>query len=335
MSDSNKGTRWVLGFDGGCLACTTLARQVEALSAGKLTARNLREPEVREWRARTLGADAAGTPTLFAVADGRVRAWRGLGMAWQLNQLLGPSKLVQIARLLGEDSASAGAAPDQGRRRFLRTVGGAALGLTMLTGVKALGPLAAVAAGEDPLTVEVADEKTRARMLKRAERDEQMRLLIGHLQTDGFSPSAAPNVLVARQRGRIVRTMVAVDYDSRVAGRAAALVYGLEADDRDWADAIVSRDGELEYILFVGDGGTVETVKPGEVVAPLSTASCNFCQALCNIGGCGLGCFAATALVCAGNPVCIAINSYICRQLCALGSGVPCSYGCLQIGACP
>lgn len=109
---------------------------------GRLSARNLREPEVQAWLTRTLGAGAPWTPTLFAVTGEQVRAWRRLGMAWQLSRLLGPARMWRIARVLGEDSTSTDAAPNPGRRRFLRTVGGAALGLAVLSGTKALVPLA-------------------------------------------------------------------------------------------------------------------------------------------------------------------------------------------------
>lgn len=43
---------YCLGFDGDCATCTKMAHDLEALSAGRLTARNLRDPEVQGWRER-------------------------------------------------------------------------------------------------------------------------------------------------------------------------------------------------------------------------------------------------------------------------------------------
>jgi predicted DCC family thiol-disulfide oxidoreductase YuxK len=40
------GTRWLL-YDAGCSVCAALAREVEALSGGRLRVRSLREPEVQ------------------------------------------------------------------------------------------------------------------------------------------------------------------------------------------------------------------------------------------------------------------------------------------------
>lgn len=73
MEDSH-GTLWVLGFDGGCGTCRTLAQDLVELSAGKLTARSLRSAQVQVWRAQALGSDAPWAPTLFAVDTDRVRA---------------------------------------------------------------------------------------------------------------------------------------------------------------------------------------------------------------------------------------------------------------------
>jgi len=143
-------TRWVLGFDGGCLSCTDMARQIEILSGGRLTARSLRDPEVAEWRRRTLGEQGPWTPMLFSVSGTRVRAWRGSGMALRLTRLLGPASMGRIAFLLGKRGAAFEPAPNPARRQFVRTAAGAALGLALLAGRKGLDPSSAVAAGQNP-----------------------------------------------------------------------------------------------------------------------------------------------------------------------------------------
>lgn len=81
--------QWVLGFDGGCLACNSIAQRVIELSDGRVLAASLQWPFVRQWRERALGADAPWRPTLFAVEGEQVRAWTGPAMAWKLGKLLG------------------------------------------------------------------------------------------------------------------------------------------------------------------------------------------------------------------------------------------------------
>ena len=81
----------VLGFDGGCSACSGLARRVEEQLAGKLEVLSLREPPVEEWRNKTLDEDAPLVPTLFEIREpGVVRAWTGFRLAANLGRLLGP-----------------------------------------------------------------------------------------------------------------------------------------------------------------------------------------------------------------------------------------------------
>lgn len=324
-ADSNE-VRWILGFDGWCLSCTALARQLEALSDGRLTARSLREPEVQAWRAQTLGADAPWTPALFAVGDGRVRAWRRLGMAWRLSRLLGPGKMWQIARLLGESGVSTDGATNPARRQFVKTVGGAAFGLAILQGIKAFNPLPAAGAGET--TIKLADARTRDRMLKKAGKDDGVRLLSARLHKDGFGVSKAPSVFVAQEGGQALRTAVVTEY-SAAGGMTATLGFSVEPDGQSLAQALVAKDGELSHGLRVNNAGAVEIITPGVVAA---STNCNLCKGICNFGGCGLGCFTVSILFCGiGAPIC----STICRALCSLGADVPCDVACTQLGYCP
>lgn len=65
----------VLGFDAGCLTCSELARKVEEQVGDRLKVRNLREPQLEEWRKNALGEDATWAPTLFEIkgAGGKER----------------------------------------------------------------------------------------------------------------------------------------------------------------------------------------------------------------------------------------------------------------------
>lgn len=326
-------TRWILGFDGGCGTCTNLARQIEALSEGRVTARHLREPEVHRWRTQTLGAAAPWTPTLFAVADGRVRAWRRLGMAWQLGRLLGPAKMWQVARLLGESGAPADAAPDPGRRRFLRIVGGAALGLAVLSGTKALTPLA-TGAQESQVTIEPADAKTREKMLKQARSDKRVRKLHERLLADGFSPAGEPVVAVGRQNGVVHRTVVVTDYRGGTAGLTATLVFGVEAQGEDpWAYASVLDNGKPSLALTVTSNGAIEVTKAEDVVVPAQSFECTVCLFLCG-GACALGCGVACAYISRGVPPLFWICLGVCGVVCVAGG---CAYinPCYDNGFCP
>ncbi|WP_448590726.1 hypothetical protein [Thermoflexus hugenholtzii] len=72
-------TERYLLFDSGCAVCTALAREVEALSGGRLGVRSLREPEVQallnqahpNWR---------WEPMLLEIEGEQVRVFTGLAM---------------------------------------------------------------------------------------------------------------------------------------------------------------------------------------------------------------------------------------------------------------
>lgn len=330
MSSDSNDTRWILGFDGGCITCTDLARRIEGLAAGRLIARNLRETELLDWRRRTLGPDAPLTPTLFALSDDRVRVWRGLGMALRLGRLLGPGRMWQIAQLLGSGVATE-EAPSPDRRQFIRTVGGAALGLAVLTGAKALAPLAA-AAGE-AITITPADRQTSAQMLARARANQRLQRVAERLRADGFAPSGDPSVLIGRQGGAILRTVVVTPYAGRTAGETASLQFSVEPDGREWAQALVTHQGASEenYFLSVNDAGTLETTRVSEIIS-VALSGCDICKGLCAVGACGIGCGVAAFIVC--GPLAAACLG-ICANLCANTQGVPCTVGCTNLGYCP
>jgi hypothetical protein len=146
------GNRLVLGFDGGCSACSGLAKRIEEQLAGKLEVLSLREPRVAEWRKKTLGENTPLVPTLLEVREsGVVRAWTGWRLGANLGRFLGPADTWRVMQALGEfggasGGASEGARPERHRRtgrgqavggltrgQFLKGVGGAAVAMSVLS----------------------------------------------------------------------------------------------------------------------------------------------------------------------------------------------------------
>lgn len=140
------GKRLVLGFDGGCSACSELARRIEERLAGKIEVLSLHEPRVEEWREKTLGEDAPLVPTLFEVRGQEVvRAWTGWRLGANLGRFLGPADTWRVMQALdefggaseagleGAPTDSAGLVGGLTRGQFLKGVGGAAVAMSVLS----------------------------------------------------------------------------------------------------------------------------------------------------------------------------------------------------------
>lgn len=130
--------RWILGFDGGCAACSKLAREVEEIAGDRLTSRSLADPEVRVWREATLGPDAVWEPTLLRVAGSEVQAWTGRAMSWRLTRLVGARAAYRIAKVIVHLEVEPVDVPNPSRRAFMRRAGGVVVG----AGLLAVGPRA-------------------------------------------------------------------------------------------------------------------------------------------------------------------------------------------------
>ncbi len=135
------GKRLVLGFDGGCSACSELARRIEERLAGKLEVLSLREPEVEEWRKKALGEDAPLVPTLFEIRGPEVRAWTRWRLGARLGRFLGPVAAWRVVQALDEvgevfkveGTPAVGAFTGLTRGQFLKGVGGAAVAMSVLS----------------------------------------------------------------------------------------------------------------------------------------------------------------------------------------------------------
>ena len=111
------GTRWLL-YDAGCSVCAALAREVEALSGGRLRVRSLREPEVQA----LLDQAHPGwqwEPMLVEIEGEQVRVFAGLAMRMRLLQILGPARALRVAQAVARMGGPV-LGVDWGRRRLLR-----------------------------------------------------------------------------------------------------------------------------------------------------------------------------------------------------------------------
>ena len=180
-----RGKMLVLGFDAGCSTCSDVAKLIEERVDGKLTVRNLRDPEVQRWREKALGVAAPWAPTLFEVGPGsdEVQAWVGVKMSLALGRRLGPRDSWRVMQALGEigavpmieESTVVGKLPEKAqeavagmsRGQFLKGMGGAAVASVILAG----GPLAlpADAANRSPYDI-VKGRKMKGAELARAAR---------------------------------------------------------------------------------------------------------------------------------------------------------------------
>jgi hypothetical protein len=139
-----------LGFDAGCSSCSGIATRIEERVGDKLVIRNLRDPELMEWRREALGEAAPWAPILFEVEPGKIRAWVGMKMGLALSHRLGPKDTWRVMQILGELGAAPGlqdpsvlevlpvkaqeAVVGISRGQFLRGVGGATIAASLLSG---------------------------------------------------------------------------------------------------------------------------------------------------------------------------------------------------------
>lgn len=168
--------RLVLGFDGGCSTCLELAKKVHEQVGDKLEVQNLRDPQLGKWRKEALGENAPWAPTLFEVDGQKVRAWTGWRLGLVLSRHLGPKDTWKVMQTLGDMSAPTAAeakrsvvartvAGGMSRGQFLKGVGGAAVAMTVLSGVGKLArPAEAITVteitGDDMVSLARARAKT-------------------------------------------------------------------------------------------------------------------------------------------------------------------------------
>jgi len=133
--------RWLL-YDAGCSICAALAREVEAISGGRLRVRNLRDPEVQALLDRARPG-WRWEPMLLEIEAARVRVFTGLGMRARLVQVLGPVRALRLAQAVARMGGPV-LGVDWGRRRLLRqslALAGLALLRRIPGGLQPSGPV--------------------------------------------------------------------------------------------------------------------------------------------------------------------------------------------------
>jgi hypothetical protein len=223
-----EGRELILGFDAGCGTCSEIASRVQERVGDRLAVRNLNDPELVKWREEALGKDAKWAPTLFEVGGGTVRAWTGRKMALPMSRRLGLTKTWQLMQVLGEVDVSsklesspfieklpAGAAEavrDMSRGQFLRGVGGAAVAMSVLSGVGGSAS-PALAATANPYDIIRTRKLTGTELVASARRvglSADVRTLVGQALSTPAQVTAAKPVgyLHYLRNGTTLRTMI-------------------------------------------------------------------------------------------------------------------------------
>jgi len=262
MGDGKQGTRWVLGFDGGCGTCSQLAKELVALSGDKLTAKSLRSPEVRGWREKAGGSDGPWVPTLFAVSGEHVQAWTGLALCARLALLLGPGRTWVIARRVGELVSPEVGTATLARRHVVTTAfKGAAVGLALLASGRPLAPLAVVAQDvSEAGTRRVqwrADKLSRAAMngmSDRAQRDRDFEMIREYFESSGkWARRDREGVQIDRDN-RLWRRAFQLRYRNRDSEAKAFVQFSIGASGKQTAMGYIWRGRELGDVVFVQNG---------------------------------------------------------------------------------
>lgn len=328
--------RWVLGFDASCGACRQISDAVAEAGGGKLEVMPLAHPDVRQWRERSTGRDAAWEPTLLRVGDDSVRAWNGKSMAIVLARRLGIRSTLRLLRALGAVRQEAMAPTVEqanraamGRAEFLQFGAGAVVAagivLTGRTPVLAASTKAQTwaAANKDQLPRDYAEFVKYTEPYRKAIYQELAPGVRGRLWLEQFQRyRAAHPELTAAQADVIDRAVAIVSRESTF-----ALARGPQEDERliELASTAIAAFGKEDARALVAALGSVTD----DAAAPLScpTCTCNAGSNWCDVYCCGTPeCYAGGVQTCAcTSSGCGTLWSYPCNGLCynAGCSGVP------------
>jgi hypothetical protein len=337
------GRRLVLGFDAGCTTCSGLAEQIEAQVGGGLEVRSLRDPQMEHWRQQALGENAPWAPTLVEISGGKVEAWTGLRMGVYLARRLGPAASWKMARILGElrGSNRAQSSPRTGitRSRFITGLGGAVVGVSVLSGT---GSLAAAATANEHWLSKLSFSSSKELSRTEAATAWAKRARGRHLRALLSSRALDENPAASRMRGRLLSaaktgvvapstvTIKGVSHDVRGGGRVLALVYQ-ESDaliatyhlekpgqeTRALTRVLVDESGETARILAEAEGVDVFVLSPDAEGKGANTSSgrarrrCSSqsgCPGVCSVCKCGsisircaFNCCGPCSITCIGN----------------------------------
>ncbi len=336
--------RLVLGFDAGCMTCSGLARSIEEAVGDRLEVRSLNDPMMEHWRRQALGENAPWAPTLVEVNGSVIRAWTGVRMGASLARRLGPAATWRVAKILGEMKESRGAdnSPYAGlsRTQFLKGLGGAIVGVSVLSGT---GSLAAAAVAEEHWLSQLSFASSEELSTKEAA-VAWARLARGrHLRSLLSSRSLNDNPAASRIRNRMLSAAKAgvaspptaevkgVSHDIKGGGRLLALVYQegdvlivtYRFDKAGQETRLVSRviedeSEELVRILAEAEDGDVFEIAQSAAPQQASTLTSRgrTCRSRSNCGPC-----------------------YACRcvsasKRCLFNCCAPCTLSCVTLWTC-
>ncbi|MEV4014281.1 hypothetical protein AB0J35_27645 [Nonomuraea angiospora] len=186
--------RHVLLYDGKCGRCSDLATKVVAISAQKLDAVNLSDPQAAVW-ASAAGRDLPHRPALVVLSDRSTRLHTGIRMVTALVRLLGVRRGAAVLRALGEEGAPGEAQISDGRRAFFRA---GLLGLGVVAGATIL-PGVARAEPEPELT-----PKERAQLQGQAAAYDRLDVVEAQLRDNGFQTAPSDEVVLGTVNDAVV-----------------------------------------------------------------------------------------------------------------------------------
>lgn len=343
----------VLGFDAGCMTCSQLAERIEEAAGEKLETMSLSDPRMSEWRRQAFGEDAPWAPTLVEIESGKVRAWTGMRMGARLARRLGPAATLRVMKILGEirESNIAQHSPRPGltRSRFLTGLGGAVVGLSVISGT---GSLAAAPAAPDEHWLSQLSLTSSKELSRKQAAAAWARLIRGrHLRRLLSSRVVDENPVAIRIRSRMlsaVRTGVAspltanikgVNHSLKGGGRLLALVYqeddamivSYRFDKPGQKTRLISRviedeSADLYRVLAEAEDGDVFAASQGEArqsesVGAIRSRSCRSgtncgpcygCRCVSASKRCLFNCCAACAFSCLNLWTCLACVAVWC-----------------------
>lgn len=255
------GRKLVLGFDAGCMTCSGLAKGIQEAVGGRLEIRSLRDPMMEHWRGQALDEDAPWAPTLVEIEGGTVRAWIGVRMGVRLARRLGPAATWRVAKILGEMKREGGPerSPYAGlsRSQFLKGVGGAVVGLSVLSGT---GSFAAPAAAQEHWLSQISFASTKELSEKEAAAAWVWLARGKHLRGLLSSRALDDNVAASLIRSRLLSAG-----KTGVAGSPTATIKGVSHD--------VKGGGQLQALVYQDDDALIASYrfdKPGQETRLLS-----------------------------------------------------------------
>lgn len=341
---------WILGFDGSCLKCARLARQIQRISNKKLKIENLHSPEVRAWRKTSTGEDLPLVPTLFEIEGEHVKSYIGVRMTVHLLKILGPLKAGKVLWILGKESSFPDYSTSNKRRRFLQNLIGGVAATSLISLGKAPFAQSAITSEDiqdilESVNVEPADAAERQRHLAVANSDANFIKLKNHLEQNNFVVSSDPDIRVItgkQDSSSVASSQKYSAIDNTIKGE---LIF-IRRDDDTTESCLVITDADedkLPYSLYVDSTGNIKSITYDEVTELLgrkpdrqeAAIICSVCTTICAASRtfCPLGPALGCATVCNQLPfplpaceavcvplfatICAGCRVNICRAICS------------------